>query len=146
MGRSGSRIGRRWRDERGSVTPFVVVMVVPMVMMAGLAYDGGRILAGRREAFDVAQNAALAGAQEIDGTAVRLGDTSLDPGAAEAAAEAYLAANGHTGWADATAEEVTVTVTVQVDMQLLSAIGVGSKTVTGVGRSRLVRGVDVADE
>jgi uncharacterized membrane protein len=135
----------RAADERGGVTTFVVIMVVPVVMMAGLAFDGGRILAGRREAIDVAQNAALAGAQEIDAAAVRRGQVAIDPAAVTAAAHAYLASTGHRGEVHVEGTEVIVRVTMVVDMQLLSAIGVGSRPVEGIGRSELVRGVDAAE-
>jgi Flp pilus assembly protein TadG len=129
-------------DERGGTTTFVLLLVVPMVMMAGLAFDGGQILSARREAADTAQQAALAGAQAIDGPTVRQGQIEVSPGLVQAAATQYLAEAGHTGTVQVTATEITVTVTQTVDMQLLSVIGVGSKTVTGVATSRLIRGVD----
>ncbi len=129
-------------DERGGVSTFVVLLVVPMVMMAGLAFDGGQILSARREAVDTAQQAALAGAQAIDGAAVRQGEIEVSPALVHAAASDYLADVGHTGTVTVTATEVTVSVSQVVDMQLLSAIGIGSKTVTGTATSHLVRGVD----
>ena len=135
----------RWSGEQGSITTFVVLLVVPMIMMAGLAFDGGRILTGRREAFDIAQNAALAGAQAIDGRAIRQGEVSVDFDLVDAAATQYLADRGHTGKVSFTATEVSVEVTQQVDMRLLSVIGVGPKTVVGVATSRLVRGVEGPD-
>ena len=135
----------RWSGEQGSITTFVVLLVVPMMMMAGLAFDGGRILTGRREAFDIAQNAALAGAQAIDGAAVRQGEVSVNATLVHATAAQYLSDTGHTGTVSVTATEVSVQVTQQVDMWLLSVIGVGPKTVVGVATSRLVRGVEGPD-
>ncbi|MCP3992426.1 MAG: hypothetical protein GY724_25365 [Actinomycetia bacterium] len=129
-------------DERGGVSIFVVLLVVPMVMMAGLAFDGGHILSTRREVADTAQQAALAGAQAIDGPAVRQGEIRVNAGLVHAAASGYLADAGHTGTVQVSVSEVTVTVTQVVDMQLLSAIGIGPKTVSGTATSRLVRGVD----
>lgn len=141
---SGNMV-RRWGDDRGSSTTFVVLMVVPLLMVAGLAFDGGRILTGRREAIDVAQQAALAGSQAVAGVEVRQGAVGVDAGLVKAAAHAYLQELGHTGTVVVTDTEVTVTVSQVVDMELLSVIGVGSKTVTGVGTSNLLRGVDAAD-
>ncbi len=132
--------------ERGSVTVWIVVMAMPLMIVAGLVFDGGRILAERREALDVAQNAARAGAQAVDVSAVRSGDLRLDPQLVQLAAQDYLTATGHTGAVSIDGASVTVTVTNTVDMQLLSAIGIGEKTVTGTSTARLVRGVEGADE
>jgi uncharacterized membrane protein len=133
------------RGERGSVTTFVVVMVVPVVLMAALAFDGGRMLAARREAIDTAQNAALAGAQAIDGPAVRQGGVDVSPGRVAAASQEYLARNDATGTVSVGPNEVVVTVTDTVELTLLPMIGITTKTVTGTGRSELVRGVNEVD-
>ncbi|MEL7154998.1 MAG: pilus assembly protein TadG-related protein [Actinomycetota bacterium] len=136
-------------DERGSITTFVVLMVVPVLMMAGLAFDGGRILAERRAALDAAQNAALAGSQAIATNAVRQGDVTLDPAGAAAAATAHLAAIGDTGTVSVAPAggptTVTVTVERRVDLVLLAVIGVEAKTVSATATSRVSRGVEGAD-
>lgn len=143
---STSRCARRCRGEDGAFTTWFVVLVVPMMMMAGLVFDGGHVLAGRREALDVAHNAALAGVQAVDETQARTtGVVSFDPAAAQAAANNYLAINGFTGSVAVDGTSVTVTVTNQIEMQLLSVVGVGDKTVTGTATARIVRGVEGAD-
>ena len=116
-----------------------------MLFRSGLVFDGGHVLAERRAALDAAQNAALAGSQAIDASAVRSGDVAIDPAQAEAAAIDYLSRNGFTGTVTVTGTEVTVVVQTDVEMQLLSAIGVGDKTVTGTATARIVRGVEGAD-
>ena len=66
--------------ERGSVTVFVVIFTIALVFVAGLVFDGGQILAARREASNVAESAARAGAQAIDeGELRRSGQIRLDP-------------------------------------------------------------------
>ena len=135
----------RFRAEVGSVTVFVVILAPALVMMAGLAFDGGRILSARRQAFDVAQNAAIAGTQAIDVTGVHGGESRLDPGLVAVAVNSYLAEAGATGTHTMTDETVTVTVTQTVDMELLDAVGVGPKTVTGTATARIVRGVEGPD-
>lgn len=139
----------RCRGERGSVSTFVVLMVVPVLMMAALAFDGGVLLAERRGAFDAAQNAALAGSQAVATNAAREGRVSLDPGAAVTAAQAHLAATGDTGTVTVAPigdpTSVTVTISRQVPMRLLGVVGVGDKTVTATATSRISRGVEVAD-
>ncbi len=129
------------RRERGSVTTFVVLMVVPTLLMAGLAFDGGQILTARRHAIDTAQNAALAGAQAVAGPVVRQGGVGVAPGQVDAAAQRYLATNDAEGTVQVGPNEVTVTVTETVELALLPLVGISSRTVTGVGRAQLVRGV-----
>jgi len=93
----------------------------------------------------VAQNAALAGVQAVDGASVRQGGTDINVGKATTAAQNFLLSQGYSGSVTVAGDTVTVTVTKIVDMQLMSAVGVGSKTVTGVGRARIVRGVQGAE-
>ncbi len=140
-----SRCRHRLVGERGAVTPFVVAFVVPIAMMAGLAFDGGRVLTERRAVLDVAQNAAFAGAQGADGAGIRRGEASVSPSQVRAAVDAYLDSQGYTGTVEVSGTTVSVTVTSTVDMQVLSAVGVGAKTVTGQASARLVRGVEGAD-
>jgi Putative Flp pilus-assembly TadE/G-like len=132
-------------SERGSVTVFVVVMVVPMVLMAALAFDGGQILTARRQAIDTAQNAALAGAQAVSGPAVRHGGLDVAAGPVAVAAESYLDRNDATGKVVVGGNEVTVTVTSTVELTLLPLVGITSRTVTGTGRAELERGINQAD-
>lgn len=138
---------RRCRGEDGVFTPWFLVLVVPMMMMAGLVFDGGHVLAERRDALDLAQNAARAGIQGIDSAQVRQGSPTIDPDRARAAVTGYLNAAGFTGTIEVTvtATEVTVVLTQDVEMQLLSAVGVDDKSVTGRATARIVRGVEGAD-
>ncbi len=84
----------RWQrrgGERGSITAFVAVVASALVMVAGMAYDGGQIIAAQAAARSDADKAARAGAQQIDTTPPSLnGETILDPGEPEAAALAFL--------------------------------------------------------
>ena len=98
-------------DDRGAVTTWFVVMTIPMLLMAGLVFDGGRVLSERRESLDVAQNAARAGAQAVDLTALRSGGLEVSAADAETAANSYLSANGFTGLVSVIGDTVTVTVT-----------------------------------
>lgn len=132
----------RWRSEDGSVTVFVVGLTLALMMVAGLVFDGGRILAARRQAHDLADNAARAAAQAVDLDALRSGaPVELDPLAAQVAAEDYLAATGHTGTVLVSADSVEVTVTITTPMVLLQIAGVSERTVTASGQARLVRGI-----
>jgi hypothetical protein len=112
---------RRWeRSDRGSLTAFVVVMATAMVLVAGMAYDGGAVLTAHATARSYASKAARAGAQKIDLDMLRsTGDVVLDPSAAAAAADRYLGAVGAQGSVSVEGDTVTVTVTVVQPMHIL---------------------------
>jgi uncharacterized membrane protein len=132
----------RWRSEEGSVTVFVVGLTLALLMVAGLVYDGGRILAARRQAHDLADNAARAAAQAVDLDALRSGaPVELNPLDAQVAAENYLATTGHTGEVLVTADTVEVHVTITTPMVLLQLAGIPERTVAASGQARLVRGI-----
>lgn len=110
----------RWATERGSVSAFVAVVALGLVMVAGLVYDGGQILSAQATARDLAANAARAGAQELDLDALRSeGVAVLDPGRAVAAAQDYLDASGVEGSAVVDGADITVTVLVDAQMRIL---------------------------
>ncbi len=135
----------RWAQEEGAATIFVVGLATALLMLAGLLYDGGRVLEARREAFHTADNAARAAAQAVDIDAVRSGAAPLlDVPAAEIAARNYLDRLGLAGEVLVTANQVSVTVSIDVEMALLQAIGLDTRTVTGTGRARIVQGVSNA--
>lgn len=132
----------RHDGEEGAITVFVVALTLALMLVAGLVYDGGRVLAARQQARDLADNAARAAAQQVDLDAVRSGSApSLDPLAAEAAADSYLEAAGRQGSVVVTGDHVEVTVSLTTPMVLLQIAGISDRTVTGKGRARIVRGV-----
>jgi len=106
--------------ERGSVSAFVAVIALGLVMVAGLVYDGGQILSAQATARDLAANAARAGAQELDLDVLRAdGVAVLDPERAIAAAYDYLEATGVEGSAVVDGADITVTVLVHAQMRIL---------------------------
>lgn len=107
-------------DERGAVTAFVAVIATALVMVAGLVYDGGQILATQARVRDVAGSAARAGAQEVDLDTLRSsGTVVVDPVRAEAAALGHLQRSGAVGTVTVDGASVTVTATLTHDMAIL---------------------------
>lgn len=128
--------------EAGMVTAFVVIFTSALILLAGLVFDGGLTLAAKVQAIDEAQAAARAGAQALDLASYRAtGQAVLDPVAATADAEAYLAATGHTGTVTVAGDQVTVTVRISQPTQILGIAGIGSLTVSGTGTARAEQGV-----
>jgi hypothetical protein len=118
------------RYELGSISGFVLVLSMTFVACAGLAFDGGRMIAARAEATDAAENAARAGAQQV--TSLRSGSPSIDENSAIIAAHQYLESIGIPGVAKAHENSVTVTTSIKVPMTLLGLFGVRDKSVLAV--------------
>lgn len=113
-------MSRRGQGEDGTVSALVAIVALGLLMVAGLAYDGGQIIAAQATTRDLAANAARAGAQEIDLTELRsTGTAVLDPARAAAAAQSYLARTGHRGTVQVAGASVTVSVTVHQRMRIL---------------------------
>ncbi|MEV6236758.1 pilus assembly protein TadG-related protein [Lentzea sp. NPDC051838] len=135
--------GQRLRDDQhGQVTAYVVVTAVAALLFGGLALDGGFALAAKVRAVGQAQEAARAGAQEIDLAAYRAdGTLRLASNRAVTAAHNHLAASQHSGAVSVTGNTVTVTVTIQQRTQLLGLVAVDTITVTGRGEAQPQRGI-----
>jgi hypothetical protein len=83
-------------DRRSTAQALVwFTLALPIfVSMAGLAIDGGMLLASRRQLQSVADGAARAGATRLDLNRLRASggaDVQLDPQLATSAAQGYLA-------------------------------------------------------
>lgn len=129
-----------WNDERGSITAFVAVVATALVMVAGMAYDGGQVIHAHNAARNDAEQAARAGAQEIDLTHLRqTNEPRLDPTAAEAAALEYLAQVGATGTAIVDGADITVTVTRTQPLRILPG---ADRIITVTETASAVRGND----
>ena len=133
---------KRARDERGQVTAMVAVLAVALLALGALVFDGGQILTARREANNLARQAARAGAQELDVAQARVGTFTLDPAAADAAARAYLADAGVSAQSvRVSGDRVEVTVALRQPTPLLSILGIDERTVTATASARSARGV-----
>lgn len=132
-------VGRRKafaRDETGRVTAFVVVITTACLVFAGLVLDGGLALAAKTTAIGHAQEAARAGAQELDLDVYRAtGEARLDVSAAQTAARRYLSAVDATGTVTTETTAVRVHVDAQQRTQILGLIGLDEITVSGVGQA-----------
>lgn len=120
------------RDERGSVTLWLLGLAVMLLPLGGLALDLGRAFSERRALAAAADAAAVAGAGALDVERYRAdGTVVLDPAAAEARARRSLAGQADVGalrgvTVEAGVEQVTVVVEGHAELSLL----------------RLVRGAD----
>ena len=117
-------------DERGSILPFTVTIVAALIGCAGLAVDGGRILAARREAAGLAAAAARRASEELTWSELVTGHAAIDPDRAREVAVAFVARAGGRATVTATPDQVTVTVTMDQSTVVLDAFGIGTETVS----------------
>lgn len=130
--------------ERGSVAAFTAVIGLALLICAGLVVDGGAKIQAYREAYAVAEEAARAGAGQMDvDRAYAAGRFEIDTAKALAAARTYLASGGHSGSVFANrGRTVDVTVTVSRPTMLLSLIGIGSVSATSTASARMFHGIE----
>ena len=125
--------------DRGSITGYVLIMTVALVVLAGLVLDGGAALAAHGTAADTAGQAARAGADALDEDSLRTAapaGLTVNPGAARAAAAAVLAAADVTGDITVTGSTVTVTARASRPTAVLAIVGIdrvgGTATATAI--------------
>jgi hypothetical protein len=114
----------RSRDERGTMTLWVLGLCIAVLFLGGLSLDLWRVITVRRSLVAMADTGATAGANGLDQAALRNGVLHLDPSLARADADDGLRAQS--GWpavdaatVDVSANRVTVTVRAHVEFTLL---------------------------
>lgn len=124
------------------MTGFVVAIIGALFLMAGLVVDGGLALGARVRAINEAQEAARAGAQQLDLEAYRRdASVRLDPARARVAALGYVAATPDTATVTVSGDRVTVVVRAVQATQILRMAGLGAISVSGQATAAAQRGV-----
>ena len=143
--RSAREERRGWEGHRGQALAWVAVMLPFFLAIVGLAIDGGIVFGARREAQNIADAAARAGAMEVNLARYRATAgtwVELEPPAAAAAAAGYLAAQG---WPDATVDasvqSVTVTASKNVPLGFLKLVGVNRVRISATARAAPYSGI-----
>lgn len=138
-------------DERGSITPLVIGFALVVAVLVAVVVDASAAYLRRQGLNSLADAAALAATDGLQGEAVYtggLGDRAqIDPAAARRYVEDYLRSSGAPGrfpglaWTvSTTATAVTVRVTAPLDLPL-RVPGVGeSATVAGTASAVVVVG------
>jgi|GEM_PF-1254247 len=133
-------VDRLRTEQRGAVALYAAVMMLALMSTIGLVLVGGQKVAALREATNIADNAARAGAQHVDLDSIRSGgDVRLDPDDAIAAANDYLSLVGHAGAPAVIGDTITVTVTISFNPVILP-MGVQTVTATESASARTVEG------
>jgi Putative Flp pilus-assembly TadE/G-like len=69
------------RDDRGALSPFVVIFALTVFVLAGLVVDGGLAISKREQAADIAEQAARHAADQVSEEDLRAGRVVIDQGA-----------------------------------------------------------------
>ena len=127
--------------ERGAIGVFLVVLVPGLLLIIGLAVDGGAKVAATQRANAIADEAARAGGQALDVSAALAGEIQLDPAAAVDAAQDYLDRNDVQGAVTIVdGDTLQVTTTISEPTTFLGLIGISTLTVEGTGTADLISG------
>jgi len=108
------------------------------VLLLALVVDGGQIRNARRQAADIAQGAARAGAQELDAQLRLSGEVVADPSTVVQSAQNYLSLAGASGDVQVDGSQVRVTVQLQVNLAFLDVSG--ARMVTGAATANATEG------
>lgn len=129
---SRSTTGNGREQGGGAFTVPAAIALLAMFIIIGLGVDGVRKAQQVATADAVAEEAARAGGQALDPTALASGRAVLNPAGAMAAAQGYLTAAGVVGTVSIPAPgRVHVDVTLRRPTVLLGLIGIDEITATG---------------
>jgi hypothetical protein len=103
-------------------------------------------MAAKTSAINEAQQAARTAAQALNPAALRNNVLVTTPGQATADAEAYITSSGDTGSVTIDGNQITVRVVHHQPTQILSLVGVGEITVTGVATAQIEQGVTTSTQ
>ena len=133
-------LARRLQSERGSVAISGLLAALALIVLIGSGVDFAHAFIVRRDLTAIADDAALAGSQQLDLQAWRQGQLALNPPQAEQAADAALAANpGISGSALAATGGVTVEARQQIPTVMLRLVGIPDLTVTASATAQPTR-------
>lgn len=129
------------RGDRGSITPYIVLLFSALIVMAGLVVGAGAALEAHAAAYAAALQAARAGAADLDEGALESGRSLLLNAEASQIAERALDHSGYAGTVSVSGNTVTVTVSpISIPTPLLAILGFSSFTVTTSASATLVAG------
>lgn len=125
-------------NERGSISAFVVCSLIGISALAGLVFDGGRVISAYADISDAAENAARFGCQQMSG--IRAGKMHVDSANAQVRIASYLNSQHLRGSSEVDDGGARVTVQKEIPMKILSLIGIHSRTITVTRSAHVVSG------
>ena len=132
----------RLRGDDGTLTLFTAITVIGLLVALGFIVDAGQKLQAGQQARAIAEEAARAGAGQVNRSAAYAhgGTFTVDPAAA--AARAYLAQTGHAGAVTVTGDRtIQVTVTITERAVFTAIIGISQVSATQTATANLFQGI-----
>jgi Flp pilus assembly protein TadG len=133
----------RLRGDDGTLTLFTAITVIGLLVALGFIVDAGQKLQAGQQARAIAEEAARAGAGQVNRSAAYAhgGTFTVDPAAA-AAARTYLAQTGHAGAVTVTGDRtIQVTVTITERAVFTAIIGISQVSATQTATANLFQGI-----
>jgi len=131
---------RRRRDERGSVSVWMIASAIALIGIAGIAVDLSGQVHTKQHAQDVAAEAARVGAEQVSADAVSGTTASVNLAAARYAAQQYLRDSGVTGSVSVVnGTTIQVRTTETYSTTFLGFLGIDQLKVTGDATAQLIR-------
>lgn len=128
------------RDERGSISVWMIASAVALIGIAGIGTDLSGQVHTKQHAQDVASQAARVGAEQVSGDIVTGNAATVNFAAARYAAQQYLQAAGLTGSVNvANGNTIEVTTAETYDTTFLGLLGINRLKVTGDATAQLIR-------
>jgi len=130
----------RRRDERGSISVWMIASAIALIGIAGIAVDLSGQVHTKQHAQDVAAQASRVGAEQVSADAVAGGTAGVNLVAARNAAQQYLQDAGVTGSVNVVnGNTIEVTTTETYSTTFLGLLGIDRLTVTGEATAQLIR-------
>jgi Flp pilus assembly protein TadG len=87
-------MGARLRGDRGSVSLWLIIFTLAVLVLLGFVVDGGQYMNAREQAADIAQQAARAAVDDLNTGQLRQGDFVIPAAACQQQGVAGATANG----------------------------------------------------
>lgn len=130
----------RRRDERGSISVWMIACAIALIGIAGIAVDLSGQVHTKQHAQDVAAQAARVGAEQVNADAVAGNTATVNLAAARYAAQTYLRDAGVSGTVSVVdGTTIHVTTSENYSTTFLGLLGVNRIKVTGDATAQLIR-------
>jgi len=126
------------RSDRGSASVWIATLGVVFIVLLAMIVDNQMLRSGRRQAGDIATEAARAGAQALDRNALSEGTVELDKPRATQIVNGYVGPN-MTAVVSFPGDEVEVTVSFTVDLHF-GLLQSDTQTVSATRRAETTQG------
>jgi len=131
-------IRSRIQDETGSISAYVLMTVVTLIVVTGLVVDSAGKYQQDARAQQLAGNAARSAVNSLNDDTLIAGALTVTAARAQNAARDYIAAAGVTGTVTVEGQAVTVEVDTTYTTRFLSLIGINTLPGQGSATAQLI--------